>query len=77
MKPSPDTPIPTNAPCSAEPIARLAGFVAGTAVLLLTIGCTVGPRFKQPSLALQPYHNAPGIQARVDAPAFPARLSRK
>src|SRR5438552_13642451 len=31
----------------------------------LAEGCSVGPRYKQPIVSLQPYHNAPAIEART------------
>jgi NodT family efflux transporter outer membrane factor (OMF) lipoprotein len=34
---------------------------------LLAVGCSVGPRYKQPMIALQPYHNAPEIESRPAA----------
>lgn len=32
---------------------------------LLAAGCSVGPRYKQPLVSLQPYHNAPAIESRT------------
>ena len=31
-------------------------------------GCRVGPNYRPPSVQLQPFHNAPSIEARTDAP---------
>jgi NodT family efflux transporter outer membrane factor (OMF) lipoprotein len=41
------------------------------AVTLFTTGCAVGPKYKQPTVALQPYHNAPAIEGRANAAAAP------
>ena len=41
-------------------VSSLAQIVAA----FLTMGCSVGPRYKQPMIALQPYHNAPVIESR-------------
>jgi NodT family efflux transporter outer membrane factor (OMF) lipoprotein len=51
--------------------ARLAVLVAGAVITLIAVGCSVGPRYKQPAVALQPFHNAPEIQSRTDAPPAP------
>ena len=45
--------------------------IAAVAIASLTLGCSVGPRYKQPVVKLQPYHNAPEIEARSEAPAAP------
>ena len=45
--------------------------VAAAAVSLLTFGCSVGPQYKQPVVKLQPYQNAPAIEARTEAPPAP------
>jgi NodT family efflux transporter outer membrane factor (OMF) lipoprotein len=35
-------------------------------------GCRVGPNYHAPSVQLQPFHNAPSIEARTDAPPAPS-----
>jgi len=35
-------------------------------------GCRVGPNYHPPTVQLQPFHNAPSIEARTDAPPAPA-----
>lgn len=40
-------------------------------VAVLTAGCSVGPRYKQPLISLQPYHNAPAIASRTATPPDP------
>ena len=40
-----------------------------TLTALLAPGCSIGPRYKQPLVNLQPYHNAPAIESRT--PALP------
>ncbi|RXH57165.1 efflux transporter outer membrane subunit [Granulicella sibirica] len=35
-------------------------------------GCRVGPNYQKPSVQLQPFHNAPAIEARTDALPAPA-----
>ena len=42
-----------------------------TLAAVLTAGCSVGPRYKQPLVSLQPYHNAPAIESRTVTPAPP------
>jgi NodT family efflux transporter outer membrane factor (OMF) lipoprotein len=37
---------------------------------VLVAGCSVGPRYKQPVINIQPYHNAPAIESRTAT--FPA-----
>jgi outer membrane protein TolC len=39
------------------------------ALMFLTVGCSVGPRYKQPLTTLQPYHNAPEIGSSGALPA--------
>jgi NodT family efflux transporter outer membrane factor (OMF) lipoprotein len=58
---------------NARPTELLATSLAAilAATTLLTVGCAVGPKYKQPVAKLQPYHNAPEIQGRTDAPAAP------
>ncbi len=36
-----------------------------TIAVFLATGCSVGPRYKQPLVNLQPYHNAPAIGSRT------------
>ncbi len=45
--------------------------VLSVAAVLLA-GCSVGPRYKRPIAALQPYHNAPGIESRTAALPTPS-----
>lgn len=35
-------------------------------------GCTVGPKYQRPTVALQPFHNAPSIDARADSSSAPS-----
>jgi hypothetical protein len=39
-------------------------------------GCAVGPKYQRPSVKLQPFHNAPSIEARTASlsMSFPVRL---
>ena len=44
--------------------ASKSGFgLALIAVMFLAVGCSVGPRYKQPLITVQPYHNAPEIES--------------
>jgi NodT family efflux transporter outer membrane factor (OMF) lipoprotein len=45
--------------------ARLALYSAHAVIVFLVVGCSVGPRYKQPLTKLQPYHNAPAIESRT------------
>src|SRR5438552_3171605 len=46
------------------------GFVLALAATLT--GCAVGPKYQRPSVKLQPFHNAPSIEARTTSlPAPP------
>src|SRR5215469_11051831 len=36
-----------------------------TVLAILGDGCSIGPRYKQPLVTVQPYHNAPAIQSRT------------
>src|SRR6266545_3248624 len=46
------------------------GFVLALAATLT--GCAVGPKYQRPTVKLQPFHNAPSIEARTTAlPAPP------
>jgi len=42
---------------------------------VLLTGCVVGPKYRQPIINVQPFHNAPAIQARKTI-AGPAALDR-
>ncbi len=35
------------------------------------VGCTVGPKYRSPTSQLQPFHNAPSIEARTGVPPAP------
>lgn len=63
----------TAAPRTAELLAkRFTALLTVAAITLLSAGCQVGPVYRQPVVKLQPYHTAPEIEARKDAPPAPA-----
>lgn len=51
---------------------RFAAHFAVLSFLLPMVGCTVGPKYRAPSPALAPFHNAPAIQARTSAQPAPS-----
>lgn len=52
-------------------VRRMASVFIAAVITFLTVGCQVGPRYQQPIVKLQPYHNAPEVEARKDAPPAP------
>jgi len=48
----------------AIPLGRYAAFGLSTVLALFAAGCTVGPRYRKPVTAIQPFHNAPSIESR-------------
>ena len=43
---------------------RYAAFGLCTVLAIFAAGCTVGPRYGKPVIAVQPFHNAPSIESR-------------
>jgi NodT family efflux transporter outer membrane factor (OMF) lipoprotein len=48
----------------AIPSDKYAAFGLGTVLAIFATGCTVGPRYGKPVIAVQPFHNAPSIESR-------------
>src|SRR5258708_9362491 len=44
---------------------KLAFYLIQAVPAVLVAGCSVGPRYKQPVINIQPYHNAPAIESRT------------
>jgi NodT family efflux transporter outer membrane factor (OMF) lipoprotein len=57
---------------SAEVTSPVALYAALPLIAFLVAGCSVGPRYKAPGGTLQPFHNAPSIEARKSALPAPA-----
>ena len=48
----------------AIPSGKYAAFGLWTVLAIFAAGCTVGPRYGKPVIAVQPFHNAPSIESR-------------
>ena len=48
----------------ATPSGRYTAFGLWTVLAIFSAGCTVGPRYGKPVIAVQPFHNAPSIESR-------------
>jgi outer membrane protein TolC len=48
----------------AIPLGKYAAFSLSTVLALFAAGCTVGPRYRKPVTAIQPFQNAPSIESR-------------
>src|SRR5438093_12806400 len=58
----------------SSPAARKFTLRMGFAIALATTltGCAVGPKYRRPTMKLEPFHNAPSIEARTSSlPAPP------
>ena len=55
---------PTRFERRAIPSGKYAAFGLWTVLAIFAAGCTVGPRYRKPVTAVQPFHNAPSIESR-------------
>src|SRR5260370_27140523 len=65
------TPLPAPTGTRRTVAGKSAFYLAHTALAFFVTGCSVGPKYKQPVIKLQPYHSAPAIDARTSAPPAP------
>src|SRR5260370_9389429 len=64
-------PLPAQTGARRTVVGKSAFYLAHTALAFFVTGCSVGPKYKQPVIKLQPYHSAPAIDARTSAPPAP------